>query len=140
MSAQHTHVWEDDGYCYLCGKRNPEGFKMEFALSERGIETSFVAEKRHQGYRDILHGGFLAMAMDEVMVMLPYRLYGSVVATAEFTVRLIAPVAVGERVTVRAAFDGAYGPGRRLYRLTAECRLSDGTLVASGRGTAVRVR
>jgi acyl-coenzyme A thioesterase PaaI-like protein len=137
----HAHLWEDDGYCYLCGKRNPEGFKMEFDVSEQGIETSFVAEKRHQGYRDILHGGFLAMAMDEVMVMLPYRLYGSVVATAELSVRLIAPVAVGERVTVRAAFaGGASGPGRRLYRLTAECRLSDGTLVASGRGTAVRVR
>jgi len=136
----HAHVWEDDGYCYLCGKRNPEGFKMDFVISERTIETTFVAQKRHQGYRDILHGGFLAMAMDEVMVMLPYRKFGSVVATAEFSVRLIAPVAVGERVTVRAEFEGAAVPGRRLYRLTAECRLDDGTVVASGRGTCVRVR
>ena len=140
MTEPHAHVWEDDGYCYLCGKRNPEGFKMEFVIENREIETRFTAEKRHQGYRDILHGGFLAMAMDEVMVMLPYRLFGSVVATAEFSVRLIAPVAVGKVVIVRAKFDGDAEPGRRLYRLAAECRLIDGTLVARGRGTAVRVR
>jgi len=136
----HTHVWEDDGYCYLCGKRNPEGFRMEFKIDDREIETTFTAQKRHQGYRDILHGGFVAMAMDEVMVMLPYRLFGSAVATAEITVRLVAPVAVGERVTVRARFDGAAKADQRLYRLTAECLLADGSVVATGRGTCVRVR
>ena len=136
----HIHAWEDDGYCYLCGKRNPEGFKMEFTIKDREIETSFTAEKRHQGYRDILHGGFLAMAMDEVMVMLPYRLFGSAVATAEIRVRLVAPVVVGERVVVRARFEGEAKAGQRLYRLAAECLLADGSVVATGRGTCVRVK
>ncbi len=113
---------------------------MEFTIRDREIETSFIAEKRHQGYRDILHGGFLAMAMDEVMVMLPYRLFGSAVATAEISVRLVAPVAVGERVVVRARFEGDARPGQRLYRLAAECFVGDGNVVATGSGTCVRVK
>lgn len=131
--------WEDDGYCYICGKRNPEGFKIDFQLDETGIEASFTAEKRHQGYRDVLHGGILTMMMDEVMIMLPYRRFGEVYVTGQLEVKLKKPVAIGERVTVRAEFDGGAEPGRRLYHMKARAVLVDGTEVASGSGKCVRV-
>ena len=130
--------WEDDGHCYLCGVNNPEGIKLTFRLEGRVIETEFVAEKRHQGYRNVLHGGFLGMVMDEVMVMLPYRLFGTLVVNAEYGVKLLRPVAVGSRVRVRAAFTGGARPGQRLYRLTAEAVAEDGTPLATGWGTCVR--
>ena len=132
--------WEDDGRCYVCGPHNAEGMKLAFTLSGETIETSFVAEKRHQGYRDVLHGGFLAMVMDEVMVLLPYRLYGTVTATAELSVKLARPVSVGSRVTVRAMFEGTAKPDQRRYRVRAECRMDDGTIVATAQGRCARVR
>jgi len=137
--TKHAHVWEDDGHCYLCGKHNPEGLKLEFALDGREITTAFTAEKRHQGYKNVLHGGLLAMVLDEVMVMLPYRLFGTVNATAEFTVRLHAPVPIGARVTVRAMFAGRAVAGQRAYAMKAEARTDDGKVAASATGTCVKV-
>jgi acyl-coenzyme A thioesterase PaaI-like protein len=138
--TSHVHAWEDDGWCYLCGARNPEGLHLSFTLDGDEIETRFVAERRHQGYRDVLHGGMLAMVLDEVMVMLPYRRFGTVTANAEFSVRLHAPVATGTGLRVRARFTGAARAGQRMFRVAAEARREDGTLVASGEGACVRVR
>ncbi len=135
-----VHTWEDDGHCYLCGKHNPEGLHLEFRLEGRELETTFTAEKRHQGYKDVLHGGLLAMVLDEVMVMLPYRLFGTVNANAEFTVRLHRPVPIGSRLVVRASFAGPAVAGQRLYRMAAEARTMDGALAASATGACVRVR
>ncbi len=140
MKDEGSKPWEDDGNCYMCGVHNHEGFKLTFALDNGEIETSFVAQKRHQGYKDVLHGGILAMVMDEVMVLLPYRLFGSAVATAEFTVRLIHPVAVGSRLRVRARFEGKARPGQRLYHVGAKVMLDDDTVVASATGKCMRVQ
>lgn len=140
----HVHLWEDDHYCYVCGERNPEGLKLQFAVSDAALETSFVAEKRHQGYKDVLHGGILTMVLDEVMVLLPYRLFGTVVASGEITVKLKKPVAVGSRIRIRAHFGDGSGaapqPGQRVYRCAAEAVLDDGTVVATATATCVKVR
>lgn len=136
----HIHLWEDDHYCYVCGEKNPEGLKLQFKAVDGELETVFMAEKRHQGYKDVLHGGILAMVLDEVMVLLPYRLFGTVVASGEITVKLIKPIAVGSRLTVRARFEGKGVAGQRLYRITADTRLDDGTVVATGRSICVKVR
>ncbi len=139
MSANEA-AWEDDHWCYVCGDRNPEGMKLRFETKGREIETSYVAEKRHQGYREVLHGGFLAMLMDEVMVHLPYRVLGTWSVTAEMSVRLIKPVPTGERVRVRAFFLGGDATEKaRLFRVGAECSLQDGTVVARAEGKCVRV-
>ncbi len=132
-------TWVDDGHCYVCGPHNHEGLKLAFDITDQSIETSLVAEKRHQGYKNILHGGILAMVMDEVMVMLPYRLFGSVVVNAEFTIKLLRPITVGQRLRVRAAFARKAQAHQRLYRMTAEARLDDGTVVAVGSGKCVPV-
>ena len=131
--------WEDDGYCYLCGPHNPEGMRLSFTVTGERIETSFVAERRHQGYRGVLHGGFLAMAMDEVLVHLPWRLFGRKNVTAELFVRLLAPAPVGSRVTVRAFFARPASAGDRLWHVDAECVLDDGTVAARCSGKCVPV-
>jgi len=132
--------WEDDGHCYICGTNNAEGMKLSFVLGDDSIETSFMAEKRHQGYRDVLHGGILAMVMDEVMVLLPYRLFGSVVATAEMTVKLLKPVPIGGEVRVRARFSRPARPGQRLYLVEAEAVMEDGSVAGTATGKCVRVK
>lgn len=135
---QHA-VWEDDGFCYVCGKHNPEGLKLEFTLGGGEIATRFVAQKRHQGYKDVLHGGILAMVLDEVMVLLPYREFGTIVASGEMSFRLRAPVPVGAGVGVRAYFAEPAKPGQRLYRVRAEAALDDGTVMATGESRCMKV-
>lgn len=135
-----VHSWEDDAWCYVCGAKNPEGLKLTFTVEGDELTTSFIAEKRHQGYRDVLHGGVIGMVLDEVMILLPYRRLETITATAEFSVRLIAPVTTGTRLTVRAGFAAKWAPGQRLYRVAADARREDGMVVASATGTCVKVR
>ena len=133
-------AWEDDHWCYVCGTENPEGMKLGFTVKGREIETTYRAEKRHQGYRDVLHGGFLAMLMDEVIVHLPWKVLGTWSVTAEMKVRLLKPVPVGETVRVRAFFlDPNADAGSRMFRVGAECLAADGTVVARAEGKCVRI-
>ena len=74
------------------------------------------------------------------MVLLPYRLFGEAYATAEFAIKLLKPVPVGQRLRVRASFLGNAEPGQRLYRLEAEALLDGGEVVARASGKCVRVR
>jgi len=136
----HIHLWEDDHYCYVCGEQNPEGLKLQFTVRDNMIETAFIAEKRHQGYKDVLHGGILAMVLDEVMVLLPYRLFGTVVASGEITVKLKKPVTVGSHLLLKAWFDGKGEKDQRMYHCAADAVLDDGTVVATATSTCVRVR
>ncbi len=142
MSAEELRgkgKWVDDGHCYVCGRSNPEGMHVAIERKGRNVEASFRAEKRHQGYRGILHGGFLAMLIDEVLVWLPYHVLGVWSVTAEISVRLVKPVMVGARVRVRAFFLEEPAPRARVFRVGAECSVEDGTVVARGEGKCVRV-
>jgi acyl-coenzyme A thioesterase PaaI-like protein len=129
----------DDGWCYVCGKQNPEGMKLAFTVNGREVETSYRAEKRHQGYKDVLHGGYLAMLMDEVLVYLPFKVLGVWSVTAEMTFRLIKPVKTGQVVRARAFFLSDAGEKDRVFRVGAECTVEDGTVVARSEGKCVRI-
>ena len=134
------HQWEDDHHCYVCGELNPEGLKLKFTVEGQVISTVFTAEKRHQGYKDVLHGGIIGMILDEVMVLLPYRLHGTVVASGELTIRLLRPVPVGTRLVVRANFLGPGAANQRAYRVESSAAREDGEVMAMATATCVRVR
>jgi hypothetical protein len=56
------------------------------------------------------------------------------------TVKLLKPVTVGTRLTVRASFPVAAVAGKRMYRVAATAALPDGTVVATASSTCVKVR
>jgi len=131
--------WEDDGHCFVCGASNKSGMRLQFETDDKSIWTTFVPGKEHQGYKEVMHGGILSLLMDEVMVLLPHRLLATRVVSAEMRVRLIRPVPIGERITIRGYFKGPMEPGMRLYQTAAEVTLTDGTLAAEAEGKCVRV-
>ncbi len=131
-------VWEDDHMCFACGTRNPRGLHLTFApQGERGLRSEYTAGKEYQGYRDVVHGGFLGLLLDEVMVNLPWRRERRPVVSAEFTIRLVKPAPVGEKLIITAEPDGE--PRRNLIPVKGEIRLADGTLIATGRSRCMRV-
>jgi uncharacterized protein (TIGR00369 family) len=131
-------AWQDDHMCFACGSQNPIGLHLEFTPDgEHGLRSEFTPGKMYQGYANVVHGGFLALLLDEVMVNLPWRREGRPVVSAEFTVRLHRPAPVGERLIIRAEPDGE--PRRRLIPVKGEIRLADGTLIASARATCMKV-
>jgi len=131
--------WEDDQMCFACGAQNPRGLHLVFTPhGEDGLRAEYTAGKEYQGYRDVVHGGFLGLLLDEVMVNLPWKREGRPVVSAEFTVRLLKPAPVGQKLVITAEPDGE--PRRNLIPVKGEVRLTDGTLLATAKATCVRVR
>jgi uncharacterized protein (TIGR00369 family) len=54
--------------CFVCGRDNPVGLKMQFY--DNAVDTvssQLTIDGRFQGYPEIVHGGILASILDEVV-------------------------------------------------------------------------
>lgn len=126
--------WGDD--CFVCGKDNPEGLRLEFHLDEaaRTMETVWVPRATHQGYADIVHGGLVAAVLDEVLGKLTVSL-GIPAVTAELSVRFQKPVPPARPLKVRGRLTGERG---RLLQGESEAFLEDGTVAAAASAKLMR--
>ncbi|MDH7498803.1 MAG: PaaI family thioesterase [candidate division NC10 bacterium] len=126
----------DDGMCFACGKENKDGLQLEFTLLKDGrLRTEYCPPRKFQGYKDILHGGIMAVLLDETMIHLAFRKGGRVV-TAQLEVRLRNPAKIGEKIIVTAEL--VSDSGRRM-ELSAEAKSEGGALLAQGKSTMVRI-
>ena len=103
MSSQARRSLElvDDRHCFACGEENSQGLKMRFRLIDDGIESEFTPSKHHQGFNGILHGGIMALILDEVMVNLTWIKKLQAV-TAELKDRLKKPAPIGKKIRLTA--------------------------------------
>ena len=55
-----------DNYCFVCGKDNPKGFKIQvrYLEDEMAAETELSLPREFQGWADVIHGGILATMLD----------------------------------------------------------------------------
>jgi len=120
---------EDDGCCFVCGRDNPAGLGVEFKKTERGAVADFAAPGTLQGYRGIVHGGIIALLLDEASVK-AVVLRGIKAVTAELNLRFRNPLQVGERVRVHADITDVR---RTVYHVEGEIRREDGELIAASR-------
>lgn len=135
QEPKKTVILEDDRHCFVCGEKNPNGFKLVFELDGKTLRTKFTPEKKHQGFRDIMHGGITMILLDEVLVNLAWRL-GINAITAEITARLKKPVRIGETISISGCIEK--DSGKILYgRATA--KLENGTIVALAAAKLMRV-
>ena len=68
MNSKCIHKQPNAGACFVCGRDNPVGLKMQFY--DDGNDTvisNFTPDARYQGYPEIVHGGILASILDEVV-------------------------------------------------------------------------
>jgi uncharacterized protein (TIGR00369 family) len=136
MDKKPKTVYRDDGMCFVCGHDNPIGLKLDFTLTpDQTLETTFVPQKVHQGYADVVHGGILTTVLDEVMVNLPAAL-GQKAVTARLQVSLKRPARVGQPLLFRARL---VRETRRTFEAAATARRTDGTIVAEAAGTLMKI-
>ncbi len=127
---------EDDNYCFVCGKKNPVGLKLNFKIDKesKSIRTEFIPEKQYQGYKDIVHGGIISTVLDESMVKLAIGL-GMKVVTVTMGVRFRNPLFVGERAMVSAKLISE----KKIIEAEAEAVKDDGTVIAEGNARLMRL-
>ncbi len=131
-----TPKLEDDHMCFVCGKKNPAGFKLDFSHTKPGhLTAEIVFKKEHQGYKNITHGGFVAMLLDEMMVNLAWK-EGLPAMTAELTVRLKKSVPVGQKVLLEGHLMGRKG---RLLSLSAQAKNPSGEIYATAQAKCLEI-
>lgn len=127
---------EDDRMCYVCGKENSAGMRLDFEHPAPGrLSARVVFAKHHQGFKDIVHGGFVGMVLDEMMINLAWK-EGLGAVTAELNVRLKRPTPVGAPVLFEGWIEGRKG---RVLALGASAKDADGQLLAAATAKALVV-
>jgi uncharacterized protein (TIGR00369 family) len=92
----------DDDRCFCCGKDNPHGLHLRFSYPGVGrARTELRIPEHFRGWREMTHGGLLAMVLDEAMAHACMS-SGSMGVTAEMQVRFVKPAMIGETVQVSA--------------------------------------
>lgn len=125
----------DDGYCFVCGPKNPIGLKLKFHFNGKTIKTEFISKKEHQGYLNIVHGGIISTLLDEAMVKLALAMDIPVV-TAQMEIRLKKPLEVGEKIIVEAEI---LHNTKKLLGAYAKAVTMNNVLIADAKGKLVKV-
>jgi uncharacterized protein (TIGR00369 family) len=124
-------------YCFGCGPSNTDGMQLKFQVdgNDPVVRGTFRMPARYQGSRKVLHGGIVALLLDEAMGKFN-RLDAIVAPTAELSVEYLRPVPVGRRIRVAAR--RIRQEGRNYWR---ESTIEDetGRLLARGQGRFVKV-
>jgi acyl-coenzyme A thioesterase PaaI-like protein len=125
----------DDDYCFVCGKKNPIGLKLDFFFDGKTIKTDFIPQKEHQGYFNIVHGGIISTLLDEAMVKLAIEL-GMPSVTARMDIRLRKALNVGKKITVQAEI---LRDTKKILEVYAKAVTEDSIVVADATGKLMKI-
>ncbi len=126
----------DDGCCFGCGPQNPIGLGLTFDWDGEVYTSVWTPRKEHQGWADRVHGGLLALVLDEALSRAALEKQGLHWVTAELTTRLHAPAAIGEPLRVTARIVSVRS---RLIVCAGEVRTeANDTMIASGTAKMMR--
>jgi len=121
--------------CFGCGGANDAGMLLTFEQDNenRRIVGKFVLGDRYQGGGGMLHGGIIALLLDEAMGKVS-RFRDALAVTAEMNIDFLRPIRVDQEIVVEA-FETAQR-GRNLFHM-GEIRDSAGQVLARGRARFV---
>ena len=123
---------EFDGRCFGCGPLNEEGLQMTFLAEGDVSVTEFEVPARYQSWKGVVHGGMVALMLDEAVGWAAWH-KGHPGVTGKLEVRYRLPLKVGERVRLSGRVDNVR---RTLVYATAKIeRISDGATVAEATAT-----
>lgn len=128
----------DDGLCFGCGPDNPIGLRLTFAWDGDTYHTRWTPEFAHQGWAGRVHGGLIALVLDETLSRAALEQHGLDWVTAELNTRLRLPAAVGRPLVIRARIESVR---RSLVVCVGEVvDEASGALIALGRAKMMRVK
>jgi uncharacterized protein (TIGR00369 family) len=121
--------------CFGCGGANARGMKLSFDQDDarQRIVGRFLLGEEYQGGSGFLHGGIIAVLLDEVMSK-ACRFHGEHAVTADLRVQYLRPIRVNQEIVVEGFV--ARRDGRQLYH-EGEIRNGTGDLLARGQGRFV---
>lgn len=127
----------DANQCFVCGPDNPLGLRLPFRMDGDVCRAEFTPGPFHCGYENLVHGGIVFSALDDVMANWLF-LRGIRGHTARCEIRYREPVELGDALRLEGRLVRRKA---RLAILTGlAIRASDNTVVAETEGTFMVVR
>ncbi len=121
-----------DGRCFGCGPLNEEGLQMTFQPEGDISVTEFQVPARYQSWKGVVHGGMVALMLDEAVGWAAWH-RGHPGVTGKLEVRYRLPLKIGEQIRVVGRVDKVR---RTLVYATATIeRTSDGATIAEATAT-----
>lgn len=124
-----TKLIENNDYdmCFACGKDNDSGLHMRFDINDERCLAYFTPEPRHQSYPGRMHGGLVAVLLDEVTGNYLLCKEGKPSYTARIDIRYRQPLVIGEEVICEGSEIQSRG---RMHVMKGIIRRADGTVLA----------
>jgi uncharacterized protein (TIGR00369 family) len=121
--------------CFACGGGNTRGMQLTFEQDDarQRIVGRFCLGEEYQGGSGFLHGGIIALLLDEAMGKAT-RFHAEHAVTAELRVEYKRPIRANTEIVVEGFV--ARRDGRQLYH-KGEIRNEAGDLLARGEGRFV---
>ena len=120
------------GMCFACGEENPIGLHLHFFSIPSGVLAFFTPKPEHQSYDGRMHGGLIAVLLDEIMGNYLFRKEGVPVYTARIDLRFRTPIQIG--TTVRCEGHEVKRKGR-LVIMEGVITNPDGSIAAEATST-----
>jgi len=124
-------------YCFGCGGANAQGMQLTFEQDDAAqrIRGKFRLAAEYQGGAGFVHGGIIALLLDEVMAKVS-RFAKDHAVTGEMTVEYLKPVPVGEEIVVEG---WEVERTARVRKREGEIRNTAGIVLARGRARFVEI-
>ena len=114
-------------WCFACGKENEHGLHMLFEIDDDKCTAYFTPRKEHQSYTGRMHGGLVAVLLDEVTGNYLYCKEGKPSYTAKIEIRYRQPLVIGEEVLCTGREVKRKG---RMVEMAGMICKKDGTILA----------
>lgn len=122
----------DGSNCFACSPGNPIGLNIRFRMEGALCVAEFTPGANHVGYDDVVHGGILFTALDDVMANWLY-LQGRRAYTGRASIRYRREARVGETLRLEGA---CLRERRRLVELSGRALVeSTGEPICETEGT-----
>ncbi len=125
----------DSNACFVCGKQNPYGLKLEFYEVDGRVETSYTPRAEHQGWPGFVHGGILYAVLDETLGRVGFTI-NTWTMSGRVEIRYREPVPLDQTLHVVATL--ARDRGRAL-EVEGFAQLPDGRIAAEASGLYMRI-
>jgi uncharacterized protein (TIGR00369 family) len=114
--------------CFICGRQNPVGLKMDFYTTEPGhVRTEITIPSHFEGYPGIVHGGIIASILDETGGRAHMEEPIQFMVTAQLNVRYRKPVPTDTPLAVIGVAGERHG---RVSEAHAEIHNAEGEILA----------
>lgn len=127
----------DDSKCFVCGKENEIGLKLEIN-SDKDLQKAWAVTKINKnfcGWKGIVHGGTISTVLDEIMAYAAFTIYESGV-TGEMTVRFKKPIPVESEILIEGFVESVKG---RICYTKGHIKMN-GEIMAESTGKMVMVK